>query len=58
VQPDFVHVMMAGRIVQSGGSELALELEQKGYDWLRTDLGLDPSVTAAENTARAEQGAA
>jgi Fe-S cluster assembly ATP-binding protein len=59
VQPDFVHVMMAGRIVQSGGSELALELEQKGYDWLRTDLGLDPSVTAAEHdAARAEQGAA
>jgi Fe-S cluster assembly ATP-binding protein len=59
VQPDFVHVMMAGRIVQSGGSELALELEQKGYDWLRTDLGLDPSVTAAEHdAARTEQGAA
>jgi Fe-S cluster assembly ATP-binding protein len=58
VQPEYVHVMMGGRIVQSGGPELALELESKGYDWLRTDLGLDPSVTAAENAAPAEQGAA
>ncbi len=34
VQPDFVHVLSAGRIVKSGGKELALELEQKGYGWL------------------------
>lgn len=34
IKPDFVHVMMDGKIVQSGGPELALELEQKGYDWL------------------------
>jgi len=33
--PDFVHVMYDGRLVVSGGKELALELEQKGYDWLR-----------------------
>ena len=33
--PDFVHVMYGGRLVVSGGKELALELEQKGYDWLR-----------------------
>ncbi len=32
--PDFVHVLSAGRIVRSGGKELALELEAKGYDWL------------------------
>ncbi|HEY2374566.1 MAG TPA: Fe-S cluster assembly ATPase SufC [Gemmatimonadaceae bacterium] len=32
--PDFVHVLSAGRIVKSGGKELALELEDKGYDWL------------------------
>ena len=42
VKPDFVHVMMGGRIVQSGGPELALELESKGYEWLREDLGLEP----------------
>jgi len=34
VRPHFVHVMLDGRIVQSGGPELALELENKGYDWL------------------------
>jgi len=34
VQPDFVHVLSAGRIVKSGGRELALELEKRGYVWL------------------------
>jgi Fe-S cluster assembly ATP-binding protein len=33
--PDFVHVMVQGRLVRSGGKELALELEEKGYDWVR-----------------------
>jgi len=35
VKPDFVHVMVEGRIIRSGGPELALELEEKGYDWVR-----------------------
>ncbi|MEP7071065.1 MAG: Fe-S cluster assembly ATPase SufC [Verrucomicrobiota bacterium] len=35
IVPDFVHVMVQGRIVRSGGKELALELEEKGYDWIR-----------------------
>jgi Fe-S cluster assembly ATP-binding protein len=34
IVPDFVHVLAEGRIVRSGGKELALELEEKGYDWL------------------------
>lgn len=34
IKPHFVHVMLDGKIVQSGGPELALELENKGYDWL------------------------
>lgn len=34
IVPDFVHVLSAGRIVKSGGKELALELEEKGYDWV------------------------
>ena len=34
VQPDFVHVLASGRIVKSGGKDLALELEKKGYGWL------------------------
>jgi len=35
IKPDFVHVMLDGRIVRSGGPELAVELESRGYDWLR-----------------------
>jgi Fe-S cluster assembly ATP-binding protein len=34
VQPDYVHVLVKGRIEKSGGKELALELEKKGYSWL------------------------
>jgi len=36
IVPDFVHVLFDGRIVKSGGKELALELEEKGYEWIRT----------------------
>jgi len=36
--PDFVHVLSGGRIVRSGGKELALELEQKGYGWVEHEL--------------------
>ena len=36
--PDFVHVMYDGRIVKSGGKELAFELEEKGYDWIKQEL--------------------
>lgn len=35
--PDFVHVLYKGKIVKSGGKELALELEEKGYDWIKSD---------------------
>lgn len=35
IKPDYVHVMMDGRIVESGGPELAQQLEEQGYDWLR-----------------------
>jgi len=34
IVPDYVHVLSGGRIVKSGGKELALELEEKGYGWL------------------------
>jgi len=37
VVPDVVHVLMDGKIVKTGGSELALELEERGYDWLRAE---------------------
>lgn len=38
VRPDYVHIMVEGRIVKSGGPELAVELDKKGYDWVRTEL--------------------
>ena len=37
IVPDFVHVLYNGRIIKSGGKELALELEEKGYDWITKD---------------------
>jgi Fe-S cluster assembly ATP-binding protein len=39
IQPDIVHVLMGGRIVRSGGPELALELEERGYDFIKEELG-------------------
>jgi Fe-S cluster assembly ATP-binding protein len=38
IVPDFVHVLYGGRIVKSGGKELAFELEEKGYDWVKTEF--------------------
>jgi Fe-S cluster assembly ATP-binding protein len=35
IKPQFVHIMLGGRIVESGGPELALQLEERGYDWVR-----------------------
>jgi Fe-S cluster assembly ATP-binding protein len=37
IVPDFVHVMLDGKIVKSGGKELALELEERGYDWIKQE---------------------
>jgi Fe-S cluster assembly ATP-binding protein len=39
IEPDYVHVMLDGRLVTSGGKELAEELEDKGYDWVRQEFG-------------------
>jgi Fe-S cluster assembly ATP-binding protein len=40
--PDFVHVLANGRIVKSGGKELAFELEQKGYEWIEQEVAATP----------------
>ena len=40
IVPDFVHVLSAGRIVKSGGKELALELEARGYEWVENEVGV------------------
>jgi Fe-S cluster assembly ATP-binding protein len=42
IEPDFVHVMRAGRIIKTGGKELALDLEMRGYDW----VGVEHSTVA------------
>ncbi|MES2837527.1 MAG: Fe-S cluster assembly ATPase SufC [Bacteroidota bacterium] len=39
IVPDFVHVLYKGKIVKTGTKELALELEEKGYDWIKAELG-------------------
>ena len=38
IRPDFVHVLYKGRIVRTGGPELALELEERGYDWIKNEV--------------------
>ena len=38
IVPDFVHVLYKGKIVKSAGKELALELEEKGYDWIKKEI--------------------
>ena len=49
VKPDYVHVMMQGRIVKSGGPELAERLEQDGYDWIKDELGIVDETVGQEN---------
>jgi len=48
IKPDFVHVIMAGRIVKSGGPELAERLEAEGYEWVKEELGIE-DVTVGKN---------
>jgi len=48
ITPAFVHVMMQGKIVRSGGPELAHQLEDKGYEGIRQELGLDESAVSEE----------
>lgn len=48
ITPDKVHVMMKGRIVKSGGKELAERLETEGYDWIKEELGIDDMTIETE----------
>jgi Fe-S cluster assembly ATP-binding protein len=43
IQPDFVHIMLDGRIAESGGPELAIQLEKQGYDWVKEKYGVIPA---------------
>ncbi len=44
IKPDHVHIMMQGRVVKSGGEELAQKLEAEGYDWVKKELGIEDEV--------------
>jgi Fe-S cluster assembly ATP-binding protein len=46
IVPDYVHVLVDGRIVKSGGKALALELEAKGYDWVKADAAMAQPTSA------------
>jgi Fe-S cluster assembly ATP-binding protein len=48
ITPDHVHVMMQGRIVRSGGPELAQRLEAEGYDWIKQELGIEDETVGQE----------
>jgi len=44
IKPDYVHIMLDGRIVESGDADLALRLEEKGYEWVREKYDAEPEV--------------
>jgi Fe-S cluster assembly ATP-binding protein len=48
ITPDKVHVMMQGRVVKSGGPELAQRLEAEGYDWIKKELGIEDETVGQE----------
>ncbi|WP_434402241.1 Fe-S cluster assembly ATPase SufC [Planococcus sp. 11815] len=48
ITPDHVHVMMQGRVVKSGGPELAHKLEAEGYDWIKAELGIEDETVGQE----------
>jgi Fe-S cluster assembly ATP-binding protein len=43
IKPEFVHIMLGGRIVESGGPDLAIQLEERGYDWVREKYQVTPA---------------
>ena len=57
IVPDYVHVLSAGRIVKSGGKDLALELEKKGYGWLDASAGSGSSGAESRHESGAPVGA-
>ena len=54
IKPDFVHIMINGRIVKSGGPELISKIDQEGYDWVKTELGID--LDGSQEFSRPELG--
>lgn len=50
IQPDFVHIMINGRIVLTGGKELIAKIDQNGYDWVKEELGIEIDKEEDEKT--------
>ena len=50
IQPDFVHIMINGRIVLTGGKELIAKIDQNGYDWVKEELGIEIEKEDEEKT--------
>ncbi|MDB4896391.1 MAG: transporter ATP-binding protein [Firmicutes bacterium] len=48
INPDIVHVLMNGKIVKTGGPELAMEIEKRGYDWIKVELGIADEAAEAQ----------
>lgn len=48
ITPDKVHIIMQGRIVKTGGPELAKKLEEQGYDWIKDELGIEDETVGQE----------
>nr|WP_304442299.1 MULTISPECIES: Fe-S cluster assembly ATPase SufC [unclassified Sporosarcina] len=48
IEPDKVHIIMQGKIVKTGGSELAKKLEVEGYDWIKEELGIEDETVGQE----------
>lgn len=48
ITPDKVHVMMQGKVVKTGGAELAHKLEEQGYDWIKEELGIEDETVGLE----------
>ena len=56
VKPQFVHVLLDGRVVMSGGEELSHQLEANGYDWVREQVGLPAGVGVAPGVTLVRDG--
>ena len=52
IKPDFVHIMMKGRIVKSGGPELIERIDREGYDWIKQELGIEDERVIVEDEKR------
>ena len=52
IVPDYVHIMYKGRIVTSGGKDLVRTLEEKGYDWVRTQYGIEEEANEGAVASR------